>query len=473
MIVDPESASSARSTLAGLEPEAPFFPTGTDDAVISGEDRPGSDSAPPEAMRGMKAGAVMFVGVAVVNLGNYVFHLVAARDLGPRDYGDLVALLTLSSLVSLPLAALQIVVGRYVARFTALGNTGEANRLNRRVLAATTAFAGVAMVLIVGLSPLIQRWLSISSGVAIVLTAALTLPTALTPIVWGVAQGLQRFTLLALAMALGTVARIVALVAFLVVGLSTWSAVTATLAGMTVSMLVPLLPLRGWFARVPGLQATGAVDKERLLRAIAPATVALLAFTSLTQTDVLAANAIFDDTASGIYGAASLIGRVILYLPTAIVAVLLPKVAARTASNRSTGDILGFSLLATFTFCVGSTVVYAILPGTIVNVAFGSKYEGARGLLVPFGTAMTALAVINVLLYYNLGRGHNVFAWVLGGGAIAQIVAFALFHGSPRGLVFDTIAVSVVVLVVHELLTKQTMIRSMSSALLVLMRGRT
>ena len=54
---------------------------------------------------------------------------------------------------------------------------------------------------------------------------------------------------------------------------------------------------------MPGLQATGAVDKERLLRAIAPATIAPLAFTSLTHTEFLAANTIFDDTASGIYGA--------------------------------------------------------------------------------------------------------------------------------------------------------------------------
>jgi O-antigen/teichoic acid export membrane protein len=460
------------STLADLDPEAPFFLSGTDDAAIPDASRRASESSPPTTMRGMKAGAVMFVGIAIVNVGNYVFHLIAARDLGPQDYGDLVALLTLSSLVSLPLAALQVVVGRYVARFTALGDEVEANRLNRRVLAATTVFAVVAMVLITILAPFIQRWLSISSSAAIVLTAALTLPTAVTPIVWGVAQGLQRFTLLALAMALGTFARVFALLFFLVVGLSTWSAVTATLVGMLVSVLVPFVPLRGWFTQSKGVARSGSVEGEKLLRAIGPAAVALLAFTSLTQSDVLAANAVFNDTTSGVYGAASLIGRVILYLPTAIVAVLLPKVAARTAANRSTNDILGFSLLATFAFCAASTLVYALVPGTIVHLAFGAKYDGARDLLVPFGVAMTALALVNVLLYYNLGRGHNVFAWILGGGAIAQIGAFALFHNSPRGLIFDTIAVAVVILVAHEVLTRQTMLRSMGSSLLRLSGGR-
>ena len=107
----------------------------------------------------MRAGAVMLVGVAAVNGGNYLFHLIAARDLGPRNYGDLVALLTLAALVSLPLAALQVVVSRYVARFTAVGDAPHANRLNRRIVSGTVVFSLVALALICALTPLIQQWL--------------------------------------------------------------------------------------------------------------------------------------------------------------------------------------------------------------------------------------------------------------------------------------------------------------------------
>jgi O-antigen/teichoic acid export membrane protein len=325
----------------------------------------------------------------------------------------------------------------------------------------------------VALAPLLENWLSISSVPALLLTATLTFPMALTPVVWGVAQGLQRFALLALAMVLGTAARLFALVAFVIVGLSTFAAVTATLVGMTVGMFVPLVPLRRWFQRPRGRPTAPPRHSERLLRAIGPAAVALLAFTSLTQADVLAANAVFNDTTSGIYGAASLIGRVILYLPAAIVAVLLPKVASRTASNRSTDTILGLSLLVTFVFCASCTIVYAIAPEFIVKVAFGAKYEGASDLLAPFGVAMTAMALINVLLYYHLGRGERGFAWVLGGGAIAQIVAFTAFHSSPRILILDTIAVAVLILICHEALTRQAMSRSMSKAVSRLVQGVT
>ena len=241
---------------------------------------------------------------------------------------------------------------------------------------------------------------------------------------------------------------------------------------MTVSMVVPFVPLRGWFRRPASTTRSGEDGVESLLRATAPAALALLAFTSLTQADVLAANAAFGDTTSGIYSAASLIGRVILYLPAAVVAVLLPKVAARAASNRSTVDILGSSLLATFAFCALSTLVYAVIPRTIVNIAFGAKYEAAQSLLLPFGIAMTALAIINVLLYYHLGREENAFTWILAAGSASQILAFVLFHSAPRSLVLDTIVVSTLVIVAHELVTNWTMTRAARDVLVGAFAGR-
>src|SRR5581483_10992397 len=421
------------SRLSGLDP-----PEAT--PLLSGAGAPDVDLPTERAaeMGGMKAGVLMLVGVAAVNVGNYVFHLVAARDLGPSDYGDLVALLTLSALLGLPLAALQVVVGRVVAHLTALGRHHEVHVLNRRAAVVTAGFALAATLVLVVLTPLLQRVLSISSATAVVLMAALTVPAALTPIVWGVAQGLQRFTLLAASMAGGTAIRMLA------------------------SLTLPSVLLRSWFRR--DAPDAGGEARPRLLTGFAPAAVALLAFTSLTQSDVLAANATFSDTASGIYGAASLIGRVILYLPTAIVAVLLPKVAARAAANRSTRDILGLSLLITLLFCVAAAVIYAAAPDLIVRIAFGSKYDGAASLLVPFAVAMTILALLNVLLYYHLGRGEGLFSWVLGCGAVAQIVAFALFHQSPRWLIGDTIAVAFLVLVAHESVTQQTLVRSLAGA---------
>ena len=185
----------------------------------------------------------------------------------------------------------------------------------------------------------------------------------------------------------------------------------------------------------------------------------MLAITALSSDDLVVAKAVFNSHEAGIYGSASLIGRVILYLPAAVVTVLLPKVSARTAANRDSLDILAQSLAVTAAFCVAATTVYALGSHTIVEIAFGQKYEGSASLLWLFGVAMTLFALLNVLLIYQLGHGKASTSWLLLGGAVVQAILFARFHATPRELLASSIGVGAVLLVAHETLVAPTLAR--------------
>jgi len=134
------------------------------------------------------------------------------------------------------------------------------------------------------------------------------------------------------------------------------------------------------------------------------AVLGMLAITCLTIDDLVAAKATFSAHEAGLYGAASLIGRVVLYLPLAIVTVLLPQVAAGVSAGQETRHLLKTSLLATGVFCLAFTVLYAAAPHLIVRIAFGSKYEGSSSLLWMFGIAMTLYSLLNVILIHRLAR---------------------------------------------------------------------
>ena len=60
--------------------------------------------------------------------------------------------------------------------------------------------------------------------------------------------------------------------------------------------------------------------------------VGSLAFASLTNVDILLAAYFLPETA-GVYAAAALVGKVVLFLPSALVTVLLPKAASRAAAG--------------------------------------------------------------------------------------------------------------------------------------------
>ncbi len=180
--------------------------------------------------------------------------------------------------------------------------------------------------------------------------------------------------------------------------------------------------------------------------------VGLLAITVLTSVDVVVAKVALTDHEAGIYGSASLIGRVILYVPAAIITVLLPRVAARTAKNEDSLDLLFKSVAATAAFCRSRDPHLFDRGETIVRLAFGAKYAAAAPLLWRFGVAMGGYAVLNVLLIYHLARDEPRMSWLLAGGAVAQVVAFLFVHGSARELIAVDVVLAAALLIGHEVL---------------------
>jgi O-antigen/teichoic acid export membrane protein len=389
------------------------------------------------AMSGLRASAVVFVGVGVVNLSNYVFHLLSARQLGPSSYGDVATLAAVSGIIGLPLGGAQVFAARHVAAVESRGRPLNDDEYLTGFAGAMLAAGGVLTLVLLAGSPLIRSALSIRSLSAVIFTVLLTAPAFLAPVLLGAIQGVQRFWLVAAAIAVPSLVRVALAAAALAAGLGVAGVMAATFVAALVSLAIPLTVLRrglgsvrAWRPRLP----------RRELLALLPVLGGLLAITCLSTDDLVAAKAVFPSHEAGLYGGASLIGRVILYLPAAIVTVLLPKVSAGVSAARGTGGIFARSVFATAAFCVTATLIYAIAPHLIVRIAFGSSYEGAASLLWMFGVAMTLYAVLNVLLFYRLGHGETQTCWLLLAGGIVQALVYAGLHSSPRELLTVSIA---------------------------------
>ena len=197
--------------------------------------------------------------------------------------------------------------------------------------------------------------------------------------------------------------------AALAAGLGVAGAMGATLIASLIAVAIPaavfrrdLRPVAAWRPRLSRKDAM----------ALLPVVAGTLAIALLTTDDLVAAKIAFTPHVAGLYGAASLIGRVILYLPAAIVTVLLPSVSALVAEKRDTFPVLVRGLIATGALCGGLTVIYAVAPHLIARIAFGTKFEGSASLLWMFGIAMTLYSLVNVLLVLSAGpwRDSNLLA---------------------------------------------------------------
>jgi len=418
-------------------------------------------SGPP--MRGVHAGLIVFGGVLLANLGNYGFQLISARELGPASYSDLATLLAIVAIIGLPLGGVQLWIARHVAEYDAVGEADVTRWFMRRSTRYATLVAVTSTVVLLALSGPLKAVLGIGSLGAVAATALITFPAVLTPVVWGLAQGLQRFALISVMVASAPLLRIVLAVGGFATGFGVFGAMSATLVSNLVTLIVPIWLLRRWFSETPVTR--WIIDKRTAVATLFPVLVGLLAITALTTIDVVVAKRTLTDHSAGIYGSASLVGRVILYLPTAIITVLLPRVAARTADRRESLDLLGLSVAVTAGFCVLVTAIYAVASHLVVRIAFGSDYLAAAPLLWRFGVAMTCFSLLNVLFVYHLGRRDHSMSWILGIGAVCQLVAFAVFHDSAKQLVDVDIVVAGALLVAHELATGATLTMAIRASL--------
>jgi O-antigen/teichoic acid export membrane protein len=426
----------AEGTEAGLAPESPPLET---------------------QMGGMRAGLIVLVGIVLANVGNYAFQLLTARKLGPIEYGDVATLSALTLLVGLPLGGVQVFVARHVARDTPrMGVDASGVFLRGFISACALAGAGLTVVLLV-LAPFVKQSLSILNIWAIVFTALFAIPAFMSPGVLGMAQGFQRFRLVALALAAPSLARVAMVAVALSAGFGAGAAMGATFCSGLLVVLIPLYALREITAT--SLRAWRPHVTRRDLRELLPVVAGLLAITALTIDDLIVAKAVFGRTEAGVYGSASLMGRGVLYVVAAIVVVLLPKVSERAATQRDTSVIVGKSILVTAAFCLGATVLYAVFGNPLVRLFFGSKYEAAAGLLWMFGLAMTGYAVLNVLLTYHIGLGASRMSWLLLIGAVAQIVLFVAFHDTAHELLWANIASAAGLIIAHEVLVEPTLTR--------------
>jgi O-antigen/teichoic acid export membrane protein len=175
-----------------------------------------------------------------------------------------------------------------------------------------------------------------------------------------------------------------------------------------------------------------------------------LAFASLTNVDVLLAAYFLPNDVAGVYAAAALVGKAVLFLPAAIVTVLLPKAATRAAAGMTSSRILLASAAVTTVVTLVATGVLAMVPESLLVWAFGGDFRDATDLLAWFGLAMSAAALVNIYLSVYFAERDVRFPLLVLGAAIAQIVAVSLWHPNSQSIVLVTLMCAGSVLVLHE-----------------------
>jgi O-antigen/teichoic acid export membrane protein len=387
---------------------------------------------------------VIAVAMGVMNLTTYGFTILAARLLGPAEYGALAAVMGLLLVVNVVSLGLQATGARRVS-----AAPEDVPHLEAEVLAAGYRSAVALGLLGLLATPVVAWALELDSWLAAALIAVTAVPLTVMGAQAGILQGERRWVPLALiflAMGLG---RLV----FGVLALALTPSALGAMVGIAVGAVVPVVV--GWYAlrhssRLADRPPTPARTtpsprwaRGGVLRETVHNAHALLAFFALSNADVVIARTVLPEHRAGLYAGGLILAKAVLFLPQFVVVLAFPSMSKRPSSRRmnlvSLGLVLGIGAL--------TVIGVAVLSSLAIVFIGGSQYAELDGTLWAFAALGTLLAMLQLMIYGVVARQHQRMVFVVW-AALAVLLALAPLVGSLTFLLRVVITVDAALLVV-------------------------
>ena len=375
----------------------------------------------------MSAAAVPAAFV-LVNVTSFALVRVAAHVLSQAAYGNVSSLLGLLLISTIPMLALQTVAARRCAT-----DGGRPAGLVRG-----TAVVGVgATVVLVALSPALSAFLRLGSIVGILLVAASIPAGAVLGTAMGVAQGRRDFRRLALLILLSTGGRSVTGLLGLAIGGTPDATLFGVAAGMSVAALAVATRWQGLRAHLMAVRdrTRAGVLVETLHAAHAHGT-----FLLLTSLDVLLARHVLSSSAAGVYAAGSVVTRVSVWLPQAVIALMFASLAEAGRHHRTARQASAVVLGLGAVLAVGT----AMAGPLVVTVFGGGKYHELDGTIWLFALLGSLLAMLQLSMLAGLAQRtarRAALLWATVAADITVVLATSR-DASPTRLVVTLVSVA-------------------------------
>jgi O-antigen/teichoic acid export membrane protein len=248
-----------------------------------------------------------------------------------------------------------------------------------------------------------------------------------------VAQGTQDFFGYSVSNAVEGIAKVCGIGLLIAIGLHLGGGIVGFLLGPLFALVYLGLRLRKRYANTQPHRVR--YDWRRILNAGAGAAAATIAVTLMGSADVILVKHFFDAHAAGLYAAASLGGKMLLYLVGFIPTVLLPQAADRHARGAQTREVLVGSLLMFALVALCGLFVFRFFGTDVLHALVGRAFDAAAPLLVTYGLAMVMLALTNSLTFYGIATHRLAFTVPLFICTFGTLGAIAAFHTTLRTVV--------------------------------------
>ena len=348
------------------------------------------------------------------------------RALGPYQYGVFGSLFAISYIIFVLTQTIQTGSARFVSKFIGENQNNMIDVFARGLMKRMLVLGLSLFLIVVFLSNPIASYLKIDSNIPVIILASIFIFSTLLPVNLGIIQGLENFISLGFNTIMNFSAKLVFGIFFVWIGFGVNGAIGGVVLGFLVALIFSFVPIRKYFQRKKIEEKT--FNFAELYVYSLPAMIAMFCFSVPANIDVIFVKHFFASQTAGIYTAATVLGKIILFVPGAIAIVMFPKISRLYAEKKDTNYVLNISLIYTGFLSGIIALGYWFFPKYVISIPYGPEYLDAIPVLRLYGIAMFFFSLTVVIMRYSLAINHVRYVYLLLFFTFVEIGLLYLFH---------------------------------------------
>jgi len=391
-----------------------------------------------------RASSWLFVGGTAGGILGYLFQIIMGRMLSVTEYGILSALMAIMVVIGAPIQTLSMIISRRVSAYRSEQDSSKLGYLfywiNRKLLLIAVV---LATLVVFNIKPL-QNFFLIEENIHLYLLLIIVLIAFPQAINNAYLQGLQYFKWLSVSGVFAALLKIIIAVILVYFGLGVAGALGGVIFSTFTILILTYVVLR---PSLSGSNVSTSNATHLLFESAMPVLLANVAFAVMTQIDIVLVKHYFSGQDAGLYAAASIMGKAVMYLPGGIAMALFPMVAENHASGKSSANLIFQAVGMTASLSLIGALFYYFFADSIIVLLYGADYKEAAHVLKYFGFAIIPMALIMVAEHFLIAMGRVLFAYLFMIVAPLQLIAIYYYHDTLLDIV-TVLFVSGIILVV-------------------------
>ena len=373
---------------------------------------------------------IVFIGTSLGGFFNLLYHLISVRLLSPQDYGTFNALISFVMFTSIAVSPLSPTLVRFFTEYITKKDYSTFFSVLEKIIVRLFIIAIMIFVAIFIFARVIADFLN-SPSVYIVLCGGI-ISLSLLSIIWPVLfQSFQKFKTYSFLGITSSLSKLIIGALLIYAGFK----VKGALAGFIVApVVVFVLSLPFFFKAILPLKATVSGHNTQVVsllpiyRYFLPVSLSLVSFTILTNIDVILVKHFFSPLSAGYYSIAQMVGKIFLFLPSALAIVIFPKSTASYVTNSHSHKIIYKSLLIAGIICGLGVVFCFLFPQLVLRILTSHTNPVSSSLVGLFSLVMSFYAFVWIIINYLLAIHNLKFVFPLIILALLEAILVWFYH---------------------------------------------